>query len=342
MCEKTIEELTATLTESQEQLESAKRDIDFHQHEKKRLMSASTFQGESYISAGQQVRAMQNERAELLKDLDAARGQTGLANESVDRVQALLDTERQANALLRKRQELDYLHNKLKAAHHNNDLEKQKVTELEHEICSLQDTIVTLKDDIVCAQADAQAAVQVSQIERQTQDLLRDEIKTLEDKYRAEVLASVQATAERIATQQRPGSQTPQNDLDSSAGKDYFRPPTGRAQSGDDHGITTASPVASPGQFNGLAKSPRSQAASPDPQAKSPGSESGFRTIHGRHRPDGSLGGYRVDRVAQRKHSENLYESSILHERSEERSLRTQTSHSDAPSVTNSEEARSG
>jgi uncharacterized coiled-coil protein SlyX len=144
MCEKTIEELTATLTESQEQLESAKRDIDFHQHEKKRLMSASTFQGESYISAGQQVRAMQNERAELLKDLDAARGQTGLANESVDRVQALLDTERQANALLRKRQELDYLHNKLKAAHHNNDLEKQKVTELEHEICSLQDTIVIL------------------------------------------------------------------------------------------------------------------------------------------------------------------------------------------------------
>jgi hypothetical protein len=162
----------------------------------------------------------------------------------------------------------------------------------------------------------------------------------LEDKYRAEVLASVQATAERLATQQQAKSQTPHSNPDPSTGKDYFRPPTGRAQSGNDHGATSASPVASPGQLNGSAKSPRSQAASPDPQAKSPGSESGFRTIHGRHRPDGILGGYRIDQGAQRKYSENLYESSILYERSEARSLRTQTSHPDDPSATNSEEAR--
>jgi hypothetical protein len=342
MREETIEELTAALTETQEQLESANKDIDFYQHEKKRLMSASSFQGESYVSAGQQVRAMQNERAELLRQLDAARGQTGLANESVDRVQALLNSERQANATLRKRQELASLQDELMVAHETIDIEQQKNEGLRHDIRSLQDTIVTLKDDIIDAQADVQAAIQASEIERQTQDLLRDEIKALEDKYRAEVLASVQATAERIATQQQSESQTPHSDPDPSSGKDYFRPPTGRSQNGNDHGTTSASPVASPGQLNGSAKSPRSQAASPDPQAKSPGSESGFRTIHGRHRPDGSLGGYRINRTAQRKHSENLYESSILYERSEERSLRTQTSHSDDPSATNSKEARPG
>jgi chromosome segregation ATPase len=159
MREETIEELTTALTETQGQLESANKDIDFYQHEKKRLMSASSFQGESYVSAGQQVRAIQNERAELLRQLDAARGQTGLANESVDRVQALLNSERQANATLRKRQELASLQDELMVAHETIDIEQQKNKGLRHDIRSLQDTIVTLKDDIIDAQADVQAAI---------------------------------------------------------------------------------------------------------------------------------------------------------------------------------------
>ena len=52
---------------------------------------------------------MQNERVELLRQLDASKGQTGLANESMDKVQASLNHERQANAALRKRQELKSL-----------------------------------------------------------------------------------------------------------------------------------------------------------------------------------------------------------------------------------------
>ena len=45
--EQTIGELKADLIESQEQLESANKDINFYQHEKKRLMSASSFHGEA-------------------------------------------------------------------------------------------------------------------------------------------------------------------------------------------------------------------------------------------------------------------------------------------------------
>jgi chromosome segregation ATPase len=162
MREETIKELTVALTESQEQLESANQDIDFYHHEKKKLMSASSFQGESYVSAGQQVRAMQHERAELLRQLDAARGQTGLANESVERVQALLNSERQANATLRKRQELASLQDELMVAHETIDIEQQKNAGLRHDIRSLQDTIVALKDEIIYAQSDVEAAIQAS------------------------------------------------------------------------------------------------------------------------------------------------------------------------------------
>lgn len=86
MRDHTIDELKTELTESHEQLESLNKDIEFYQHERKRLMSASSFQGETYESTGQQVRAMQTERAELLRQLDAARGQSGLVNEAVDRI----------------------------------------------------------------------------------------------------------------------------------------------------------------------------------------------------------------------------------------------------------------
>ena len=277
---------------------------------------------------------MQNERAELLKQLDAARGQTGLANEAVERVQSLLNNERKANATLRTRQELARLQDELKAAHDAVELEQRKNTGLQHDMHSLQNTINALRDEVQSVQAEVQAALTTADAERQKQDSLKDEIKVLEDKYRAEVLASVQAVAERNATHQHSNSQSPYNDLDASAGKDYFRPPTGRAQSDREQGITS-SPLGSPSMPDVSAKSTRSATASP-------GFENGFMTIHGRHRPDGALGGYRTDRTAQRKYSENLYESSVHNGRTGMRTLSAQTSRSEEQSATGSEEAQSG
>ena len=331
--EEAIQDLTFALTESQEQLESANKDIDFYKHEKKRLKAASSFQGETHESAGQQVRAMQIERAELLKKLDAARGQTGLANEAVERVQSLLEIERKANATLRQRQELARLQ-EVKVAEESVKAEKQENAELQHNMYSLENTITALRDQVQTVQADVQAALTAADVERQKQDSLKDEIKVLEDKYRAEVLASVQAVAERNAAQHQAGSQTPYNDLDTSVGKNYFRPPTGRTQSDRDPAITS-SPFASPSPTDVSAKATRSATASP-------GFENGFMTIHGRHRPDGALGGYRTDRTAQRKYSENLYESSVHNGRNGMRTLSAQTSRSEEQSTTGPDEAQPG
>jgi septal ring factor EnvC (AmiA/AmiB activator) len=328
--EQTIGELRADLIESQEQLESANKDIDFYQHEKKRLMSASSFHGETYESTGQQVRAMQTERAELLKQLDAARGQTGLANEAVDRIQALLNNERKVNASLRQKQELTTLQADIKHAQDSIVAEEQRSLSLQHEIRLLQNTILALKNEVAAVKADEQAAVAAAVIERQKQDALKDDVKALENKLRAEVLSSVQATAERNAHQ--PNSPPSRNDLNSIARKDYPRFPTGRTQSDRDSGPA----------MGGAAGFPRSQTTSPTPQAKSPGTETGFRTIHGQHRPDGSLGGYRSDRAVQRTPSDNLYESSVQNGQSGERALSSQTSRSDGQSVTSSDEAQPG
>lgn len=295
------------------------KDIDFYHHEKKRLLSESSFQGETYVSAGQQVRAMQAERAELLRQLDAAKGQTGLANEAVNRVQALLNDERKTNALLRKRQELASLQEEVKNAHESIETEKQKNEGLQHNIQSLQDTIAALKKKITSVRGEVQAAVEATHSERQKQEALKDEVRTWENKFRAEVLASAaaaQKNAELIAEQ------------------DYFRPPGSRLQSDRD---------GSPGPVT----SPPAQATSPIPQTRSPGTPSGFRTIHGQHRPDGSMGGYRGRNASQGGHmerqlSENLYESSVQNGPTGERTLSAQTSRSDGPSLNGSDDARNG
>lgn len=293
-------------------------------------MSASSFHGEAYESTGQQVRAMQTERAELLKQLDAARGQTGLANEAVDRIQTLLNDERNTNASLRRKQELTILQDDIQHAQDSIVAEKQKSLGLQHEVRLLQNTILALKNEVAAVQADEQAAVAAAVSERHKQDALKDDVKVLENKLRAEVLLSVQATAERNAHQ--PNSPPSRIDLNPNAGKDRTRIPAGRVQSDRDSGPAVGA----------AARFPRSQTSSPTPQAKGPGTETGFRTIHGQHRPDGSLGGYRPDRAVQRTPSDNLYESSVQNRQSGEPTLSPQTSRSDGHSVTSSEEAQTG
>ena len=206
--EMTIENLNNELTETQEHLESAIKDIDWHKHEMQRLQENNSFQGETYESAGHRVKAMENERIELLKQLEAARGQAGLANGSVEKLQAMLNHEKQANAALRKRQELNSLQDQVQAAHETVETEKLKNSELHGEIRSLRDEMVEMSTEMASAREAVKAEAEHADAEKQKQEALKDELRVLEAKYRDAVLASLKAEEDRNAERQA-SPQTP-------------------------------------------------------------------------------------------------------------------------------------
>ncbi|KAH9826336.1 Ankyrin repeat domain-containing protein 17 [Teratosphaeria destructans] len=99
---------------------------EYHELEKKRIVSMNSLRGETYESIGQQMKAIQNERIEVLKQLDAYRGQADLANDTISRLQGLLDEERATNAALRRRQGFVALQEEKKAAVETLELEQQR------------------------------------------------------------------------------------------------------------------------------------------------------------------------------------------------------------------------
>jgi hypothetical protein len=337
--EMTIENLNNELTETQEHLESAIKDIDWHKHEMQRLQENNSFQGETYESAGHRVKAMENERIELLKQLEAARGQAGLANGSVEKLQAMLNHEKQANAALRKRQELNSLQDQVQAAHETVETEKLKNSELHGEIRSLRDEMVEMSTEMASAREAVKAEAEHADAEKQKQEALKDELRVLEAKYRDAVLASLKAEEDRDTARQ-PSPQTPQPGHENSYENSEHRPSRyARTQSdtGADRSYTGPAGT-SPGlQSDNFGRSHDERA--------SPGS-SGFRTIHGTHRPDGSLGGWRKGRASgglpQVKHN-SLYDSLIKEEPAMQRPLNPQGSlYSDATSATSSNDATKG
>lgn len=332
-----IEGLNATLAETREQLVIANRDIDAHQHDKQQLMSMSSLHGSQYESVGQQMKVIQLERAELQKQLDASKGQMQLANDSAARFKNLLDEERQTNAALRKRsawaslQEekqmaLDMVQHEKQAALQASEIERRQRSQLEERIQRLQNDIQALRDELKSTRADTKEAIDLVQAEELQNKQLQSEIETLQANARdlEEAMASVQAAASRskIVVQKS----TP-HELNATPGNEYFPPQTATPGSTNGfhlHGADEASsvpnrklvgspvgspPVASPGTYSNPATSPRA----PHPNVRSPGSQAeGFRTIHGQHRPDGSLGGYRTDRAGvKRMTSDSLYDVSI-------------------------------
>ena len=359
--DKTIESLNAILAETNEQLEIANKDIDFHQLEEKRLLSVTSFHGETYESLGQQIKAMQSERVELLKQLDASRGHVNSANDTITNVRVLLDNERQTNDALRARQgwatlqrekkaALEMVKSQEKAAIEISEREKQKRNELQNEIQVLQNNLQEMKEEITSVRAAEGAATEISKTERQEKEDLQNEMKVLQNKSRGleEVLASIQAAAGR----NRDGTSEPgtaPNGPETPGSQDYFRHRTTRADRDmaiyglDDITVSPIGslPIASPSQLGNSAMAPRSPTTSPNSNARSPGwqAESGFRTIHGQHRADGSLGGYRTDRGIRRMTSDSLYNVSIVNGSGEGRSLSMESLHSDVRSTTGSAEA---
>lgn len=339
--EKTIENLNNELAETQEHLESAIKDIDWHEHEKKRLLGRSSFQGETFESAGHRVKAMENERIELLKQLEAAKGEAGLANESVERLQAMLEHEKQSNAALRKRQELGSLQDQVQAAHETIETEKQINSELRLEIRSLRDEMAEMSAESAAARTAVKAEEQLFDAERQKKEALKDELQTLEAKYRDAVLEHMKAEEDRDAARR---STSPQMSHGSHDSYDTGHPRFPRTQS------DTAADRPFPnlaGNSPGLQNDNNFGRSHDERPTASP---SGFRTIHGTHRPDGSLGGWRKGRSASGgllpvKQHNDLYGSSIEEEPVRRRPLNPQSSaYSDATSAsaTSSNDATRG
>lgn len=312
-------------------MESAYKDIELHKHEKKRLLDARDFQGETWESVTQQIRAMQSERVELLKQLDASKGQTGLANESIDKVQALLNHERQANAALRKRQELKSLQEEIQIAHEAVEAEKQRGAGLENDKRLLQDKIVEMEKDIESVLANLEAAVQASHSEKLKQEAMKDESKAWEAKYREEVLASVRAAEDRAVM--KPSGPPPPPPR---------RPVLPRPENDNTNDVLSMSPPpleprgsGLPGPGNKPFENSHNQTTSPDGGR--------FSSVHGYHRSDGSLGGYRSGRVGGgllRVRSDSLYESSIREEPSTRFARGAQGVRSDPASAGSSEDHR--
>ncbi|KAK5125182.1 hypothetical protein LTR85_000858 [Meristemomyces frigidus] len=327
-----IETLNSLLAETNEQLEIAKKDFESQQFEIQRLRSISSLQGETYESIGQQLRAMQNERVELLKQLDASKGQAGLANDTVSRLRTLLDEEKETNASLRKRQgyvalqeekkaALELLEQERKSASDQSQLYQQERGEHIQEIQFLLTRDKQLEATAESAQRETETALKDTEIERRAREEGEEKVRSLQEEVQR--LESVLASVQEAASKNKPRleSRTLTEDSGFQDGESPLRTKAFRSQSdtlfvgaaSDAAGsvLDSTTPVA---QFRGAADAlKRRQTDGPASSTSSPTSPSvgGFRTIHGQHRVDGSLGGYRTDRQKRLVKSDSLYSVSV-------------------------------
>jgi len=333
----TIQGLEAVLADTNEQLESAKKDIDFHQLENKRLLSVSSLQGETYESIDQQMKAVQSERVELLKQLESAKGQVKLGNDTITNLQMLLDEERKTNAAVRQRQGWTSLQEEKRAAIEMSESERQRKEELQEELSALHNELDVLrsslretKTDLLSACAAVDDAAKQTGIERQQKENLQKEVNRLEEVVKVlhtnslemeEVLASVKAAAERSKIGPAESRSTA-CDSHTNEQSDHFGPGTNGKGNGNEKGLyalndRTESPMSS--------KSVDSLSQVGSPTLSPQPSDGRFRTIHGHHRPDGSLGGYRTEKKMRGIASNTLDNDSTRNDLSGGRSLSTES-----------------
>lgn len=322
-----IETLNSRLAETNEQLEIAKKDVESHKFESERLQSISALHGETYESVGQQNRAMQNERVELLKQLDASKGQAGLANDTVKRLRGLLAEEKETNASLRKRQgyvalqeekkaALELLEQERQSASDQAELDQQKRAELVKEVEFLVGRARELEAAVESAQMATDIASKETEIERKGRVEAEEKAQVLQKKV--EEIEGVLASVQEAASRNKTISRTTTDDSGYQDDLSPLRAQTFRSQS-DTFIVGAASDAAGPvPDSNGSVRYSRAGAAAlrrrqtddPTSNTSSPTSPSGFRTIHGHHRIDGSLGGYRTNRQ-KRKPTDSLYSVSV-------------------------------
>lgn len=330
----TIETLTSRLEEITDQMHIAKQDVESHKFENEKLRRESSLQGETYESIGEQLRAMANERLELSKQLNASKGRAALANDTVSRLQRLLDEEKETNALLRKRQgyvalqeekkaALELLEQERKSANDREESHKKTKGELVQQVDFLLKRAKELEATVESAQKTTDMVLEEAEAERRARVEAEEKARGLQETVQQMdgVLASVQEAASRNKPKPLEHRTT-----DDSGFQDDELGPLPRGQTfrsisdtfivgAVDNGAaaepvqpSNGSPV---GHFRGAADAlKRRQTEGSIPTTNSsPTSPSvgGFRTIHGQHRMDGSLGGYRTNRRKKQTTSDSLY-----------------------------------
>lgn len=298
-------------------MEDANRVRDIYKAENVRLESVDAVKGAQFAANSEQVKLMQTERIQLLQQIESEKGQKELANQTMmDQKQMILDLHQQI-ADLRRRQGFLTLQEEKKAALDLAEAERQSAERLQQELNESQAIAAETQASLEASQHDLQAArgaaadlMQRLDTERLQKANLEAAVQAVQDQNtaleaRAEdaearlasTLMSIQEAATRKAASPPAIDARTSSDTAKTNGKhDYFDAKTNGQMS--DKAI-----VEEPGSFpshpGSQAASPRSPPYSPYSPILSP-SEGGFRTIHGQHRPDGSLGGYRAGKGMRR------------------------------------------
>lgn len=314
--DETIEGLQSQLSDAKDSLDDANRIRDFYKLENERLESIDSVKGAQFGSLSEQLRGMQIERSELQKQIDSEKGQKDMANRTMmEQKRIIIDLQQQIGDL-RKRQGFLKLQEERKAALETAETERKNAERLQQELSEMKAAVDQLQRTVSSHEESSTAAretmrelmyrIDVERLQNQDKDSeiqrLSEETSALQAQCREaqETLASIQEAATRKTTSpvlDRPLTAEP--DSANGAG-DYFAPAangpaTGNGSSHDSSTSQANSPPALPPRRSGL----------PSPPALSP-SEGGFRTIHGHHRPDGSLGGYRAGKGMRRAPSGGL------------------------------------
>lgn len=337
--DQSIEALKNDLEEAYDRLETARKEKEEHELEKESFLSERTLQGTTYQSVGEQIKAIKFERDELQKQLDAEKGQNKMTQAAAADLRKRLDEERLKTAQLRTRQGFTALEEK-KAAVLGLEEEKkawlQKSRQMEEEhsmmlgkIGELQSALQIMEKETTSARTGTVHAMTELESERARYLQLQDELAHLKVDYRElqETLESVQAAASGSRAKS-PGSDTqdarnPFSRTGSTMGLDQS---VEAAQNPGNHplamfnspgDLTPVEPVESPPMppTNGSTAQPQPQNSRDTTSPSSPPPSAGFRTVHGQHRPDGSLGGYTNGGGTRRRTSEAPFSPDHAYER---------------------------
>lgn len=305
-------------------MDGAFRVRDIYKAENARLESVDSVKGRQFAAHSDQVKLMQTERIQLLQQIDSEKGQKELANQTMmDQKQMILDLHQQI-ADLRKRQGFLTLQEEKKAALETAEIERQNAERLQHELDEAQATSAERQISLDASHNDFQAAqaaladlMERLEAERLQKAHLEAANQALNDQSTAwktrceEAEATLSSTLESIqaaATRKAASPPAPPTDTRASSdaavtkngSHDYFAPNGNSNTNGhiSDKQIVDEPATTSP-RPDSQTTSPRSPSSHPWSPSLSP-SEGGFRTIHGQHRADGSLGGYRAGKGIRR------------------------------------------
>ncbi|QIW94960.1 hypothetical protein AMS68_000478 [Peltaster fructicola] len=313
-----IMDLEAELNETKDQLNNAEHKASYHDKENKRLEHENSYHGEQYESARAQIKSMQMDRQELERQINASKGRIDLANDRTAEVQILLEQERQTSDKLRNRHNWNELQEEKKEALRLYEAKCQESEDLQSKINELLNHFKDQEQRLSDSHRDLEMARVAIGKEKQEQESLRTALanahqeKTtlqtttdeLQGRIDAILLATGRPQSPPVQTQTPPLQASPRpNEARTTSG--FYFPP--RQPVGVPDRAMASQPQSPEMIDDGMVMVEKSDLTSSAAEVKSPG----FTTIHGFHRPNGALGGWRTDTTRRRLTNDSLYEASV-------------------------------